>query len=325
MPWLLQEGRTPALDSSFEWRSPSSRLVLTAVLEILATRGYDGLTLAEISARSGPAGPVLSPSVDPDDLVIAALRHVQLLVAFRPTGSLRGDLLALLGPWRRPRSRDEMVIAAVLSAAEWRPSLKAAVTRALDRPVAQAVGEVLSRALDGDESASWAQTLNWIVRGLILERLRAGSRSAVDLEELVDFLLSRVDGRGAIERGPRVVEPTYVGPQDSPRDTRGPLVLRSDGSSARRPSQDPGTRKVAVLPLIPGHVATEAEVWLWTGTVPQAGDQPGPWVVLRTDDWPMSPAIARELAGALLSAADRADAPVPASRARGGQSPDVEP
>lgn len=264
------------MDSRFDRRSPGSRLVLSAVLDLLATGGYDGLTVAQIATRSGPAGQALAASadvdVDVDDLVIAALGQVELVRAPRPTGSLRGDLLALLSPWRRPRDRDEMAIAAVLSAAEWRPSLKAAVNRALDRPIAQALGEILTRGPADGAPASWTQTLNWILRGLILERLRTGSRSAVDLEELVDFLVSAVESRR-------------------------------------------GRGKVAALELVPGHATTEAEIFLWTGRVPEAGDHAGPWVVLRTDDWPMSPATARELAGALLSAAERADAPVPASGA----------
>jgi hypothetical protein len=80
-------------------------------------------------------------------------------------------------------------------------------------------------------------------------------------------------------------------------------------------SPEPAPERIADLELIPGQAATAAEVWLWTGTVPEVGDDPRPWVVLRTDDWPMSADRARRLAAALVRAADRAE----------GVSPDHSP
>jgi len=65
---------------------------------------------------------------------------------------------------------------------------------------------------------------------------------------------------------------------------------------------------VAAVELIPGHAATEAEVLLMSGAVPGVTEHPGPWVVLRGDDWPMSAGTARLLAAALLHAADRLEA-----------------
>jgi hypothetical protein len=67
--------------------------------------------------------------------------------------------------------------------------------------------------------------------------------------------------------------------------------------------------RVAALELIPGHATTEAEVVIWSGPVPGVTGQHGPWVVLRGDDWPMTPTVARSLAAALLQAADRVEAP----------------
>ena len=96
----------------------------------------------------------------------------------------------MLRPWRGDRSREEIIIAAVLSAAEWRPGLQEAVHGALDRPVAQAIGLVLSRHTAHAVMLERIQTLSWILRGLILDRLRTGARSAVDLDRLVDFLIA---------------------------------------------------------------------------------------------------------------------------------------
>ena len=72
--------------------------------------------------------------------------------------------------------------------------------------------------------------------------------------------------------------------------------------------QQPAVELVAAFDLIPGHATTVAEVCLWTGRVPEVSDAPRRWVVVRTDDWPMSSDMARQLAAALLRAADRAEA-----------------
>ena len=47
------------MDGGFSWHSPSSRLVMDAVLDILAEVGYDGLTVHEVKARAGKAAPAL--------------------------------------------------------------------------------------------------------------------------------------------------------------------------------------------------------------------------------------------------------------------------
>jgi AcrR family transcriptional regulator len=183
------------VDYSFDWQSPSARVVLEAVLDILAEVGYDGLTAKEVVARAGPAGRALEQCGDLDALVSAALSRIQLLRPSEPTGDLREDLRALFRPWRGPRSREEVIIAAVLSAAEWRPALHEAVHGALDQPVAEAIGHVLSRHLSDAAIVERIQELSWVLRGLILDRLlRTGARAAVDLDRLVDFLIAGLGG-----------------------------------------------------------------------------------------------------------------------------------
>jgi hypothetical protein len=181
--------------SGLSWDSPSSRLVLRAVLEVLAERGYEAVTAEVVAVRAGAAAEALGESPDIDELVVTALSGVELFGTPPATGSLRGDLRALLNPWRNPRTADEMAVAAVLSAAEWHAPLKAAAARALDRPLAQALGTVLTRERDVPQSA--LQTLNWLLRGLVLDRLRSGSRSAVDLDALVDFLVAGLEHQAA--------------------------------------------------------------------------------------------------------------------------------
>ncbi|MGN6761547.1 MAG: hypothetical protein ACTHJI_09505 [Leifsonia sp.] len=45
------------------------------------------------------------------------------------------------------------------------------------------------------------QTLNWLLRGLVLDRLRSGSRSAVDLDALADFLVAGLEQQAAAAPG----------------------------------------------------------------------------------------------------------------------------
>lgn len=93
-------------------------------------------------------------------------------------------------------------------------------------------------------------------------------------------------------------------------------------------SQKQALEVVAALELIPGHPATAAEVWLWHG--PAAGPRGdedaeddhrigaggSPRVVLRADDWPMHAESARQLALALLGAAERAESATAPARRR---------
>lgn len=175
----------------FDWESPSSRLVLNGVLDILADLGHDELTMEEVKTRAGAAGVALDDSSDLESLVIVALEHVVLFQAPAPTGDLHHDLRTLLEPWRSSSGRDERAVAAVLSASLRRPRLKAALYEALDRPLVQAVSAVVTAAsAEGHIPPRLIQTLAWVLRGLMVDRQRSGPRSSVDIDLLVDFLIA---------------------------------------------------------------------------------------------------------------------------------------
>jgi hypothetical protein len=175
----------------FSWQSPSSRLVLTAVLDTLAERGWEGLTVPELHARAGSAAVALGDAPDLESLVIAALPHVDLFPDRQPTGDLRRDLRLLLAPWREAPDRNERIVAALLSAALRRPRLRDAVHEALDGPLNRHIAGVVAHAnLWHQLPPGVLQTLCWVLRGLFIDRLRSGPRSAVDLELLVEFLLA---------------------------------------------------------------------------------------------------------------------------------------
>ncbi|WNV75191.1 TetR/AcrR family transcriptional regulator C-terminal ligand-binding domain-containing protein [Geodermatophilus sp. DSM 44513] len=195
----------------FSWQSPSSWLVLNAVLDTLAELGCAGLTTDEVKLRAGAAGPGLGDSPDLDALVIIALERVQLFPAPEPTGDLAQDLRTLLEPWRTAPSREERVVAAVLSAAIWSARLKVAVHESLDRPLMHAVSAVVARAgAHGHIPDHAVQTLCWLLRGLLLDRLRSRPRTAIDIDRLVDFLVAGLQTKAAVTvhaRPPLVGEP----------------------------------------------------------------------------------------------------------------------
>jgi AcrR family transcriptional regulator len=179
------------MERRFDWSSPSARLVLSAALDALVDVGYAGLTVEEIRARAGTAGPFVQEG-DLEEIVATALEQVRVFDAPSTSGDLRADLAALLRPWLTARRRDDHVVTAVLSAAEWSPRIKRALQTVFDRPLAQAVGAVLAPAVtSGQVPPSRVHTLNWILRGLALDRMRAANpRSPVDIDELVDHLLA---------------------------------------------------------------------------------------------------------------------------------------
>jgi hypothetical protein len=169
-----------------------------AVLGALAAHGYEALTVDLIQHRASVTAPTLDAAVALEDLVADALAHVRLFATPAPTGSLRGDLRLLLRPWEGG-SRDARAIAAVLSAAHWRPALQEAVVEALDRPLTQALGSILARAAANGEHIPphRLHTLNWILRSLALDRLRAStSRTRIDLDQLIDLLLAAAEQTG---------------------------------------------------------------------------------------------------------------------------------
>ncbi|WNV76818.1 hypothetical protein [Geodermatophilus sp. DSM 44513] len=175
----------------FDWASPSSRMVLSAALDALSEVGYGERTLPDIRARAGAAGELVEES-DLLELVATALERVRVFTPPEPTGDLRADLAVLLRPWLARPGRDELAVAAVLSAGAWEPRLGCAVLHAFDRPLTQAVGALLAGAVaDGRVAVTRVHTLNWLLRGLALDRLRGGQpRCPVDLEELVDHLIA---------------------------------------------------------------------------------------------------------------------------------------
>lgn len=188
----------------FSRRSPSARQVLAAVLDTLAERGFEGLTLTDLQLRAGPAGAALADTTDLEALVVAALEDVELVAEPEPSGDLRRDLRRLLAPWQQALTRDERAVAAISSAAAHRPRLKVAVHESVDQPITHAVAAVVARARTPEQVPDrLVQTLCWVLRALLIDRLRSRPRLAVDLDLLVDFLLAGLHHRSDDPAGDR--------------------------------------------------------------------------------------------------------------------------
>jgi AcrR family transcriptional regulator len=73
------------------------KAIIDATLELLAEEGYQGLSIEEVAARAGVGKSTIYrrwPSKE--ELVVEALRHVQMDVPVMDTGNFRNDLTALL-------------------------------------------------------------------------------------------------------------------------------------------------------------------------------------------------------------------------------------
>jgi AcrR family transcriptional regulator len=123
----------------------SDQLVSVAV-DILADEGWGRLNSDRIAARAraGKAGiyrrwPTMSA------LARHALSRFTLVELPEDTGSLRGDLCALLTSWTQPLDRAERAAASLVGAARHDEELRAGLDESLVRPLAGVVRQLADR------------------------------------------------------------------------------------------------------------------------------------------------------------------------------------
>src|SRR5215213_6316089 len=172
-----------------------SEQLLAVAVDILAEDGWSRLNSDRIAARAraGKAGIYRRwPSMPV--MVREAVSRFELVPVPADTGSLRGDLIALLERWTRPLDRKERATASIVGAARFDDDLRAALDAALGRPLTAAVTELGQRALDRAEPVDPARLL---LLGSVLEafwwqRFAAAGDGAMEperVERIVDDVM----------------------------------------------------------------------------------------------------------------------------------------
>ncbi len=171
--------------------------ILEAALDVLAETGYDGMTI-DMVAKRAKAGKATIYRRWPSkaELIIdavACMRKNNLPAAELPdTGTLRGDLVALIKPHSiEEGDRKFQIMAGVLAMISQAPELAEAANVAIIQPRAHANVLLMQRAIDrGEISADCdIQTLALVTPAMIAHRILI-LRKPINRE----FLLSLVDG-----------------------------------------------------------------------------------------------------------------------------------
>jgi len=182
-----------------------SEQLLSVAVDILAEEGWGRLNSDRVAARAhaGKAGiyrrwPTMAA------LARTALSRFTLVETPDDTGSLRGDLSALVSRWTQPLDRQERAVASVVGAARHEEDLRAGLDRALVEPLAAAVEEIGTRAA---------------ARGETIEPVRLALLGSVLEAFWWQRFTAAGDGAMIADQADRVVDEVLV-----------PLVVPSTGS-----------------------------------------------------------------------------------------------
>lgn len=133
--------------------------ILQAALEVLAESGYDGMTLDMVAARAKAGKATLyrrwpSKAELVLDAVACMKKSSSALEDLPDTGTLRGDLLAMIRPHSLEESEQKMqVMAGLVSMLARSPELVDAANAAIVQPRAAINRALLQRAKDRGEVA----------------------------------------------------------------------------------------------------------------------------------------------------------------------------
>lgn len=132
--------------------------ILDAALQVLAETGYDGMTVDMVAARAKAGKATLYrrwPSKA--ELVIdavACMKKVDPETPLPDTGSLRGDLIALIKPQTLAENENKLrVMAGLMSMISREPELAEAANTAIIQPRAQLNRRLMQRAKERGEIA----------------------------------------------------------------------------------------------------------------------------------------------------------------------------
>jgi AcrR family transcriptional regulator len=166
-----------------------------AVVQLLAERGWHGLSLADVAGRAGvETAELRAVWTTLPALVGAAVADLRVLSDRGDTGSTAGDLRRVVEHWGRPLGRDELAVAAVAEAAGREPELRAGVEVAVTDAVQEVVCAVSARARGRGEhiGAARQQWVTAVLGGVVWDRITGRGRPvpADRRAELVDAILA---------------------------------------------------------------------------------------------------------------------------------------
>jgi AcrR family transcriptional regulator len=198
----------PGVDADLEVAVESPRLgrkrdhtrdpeILAAAIDVLAETGFDGMTIDMVAARAKAGKATLYrrwPSKA--DLVldaVACMKADDIVPAAIPdTGTLRGDLIALIKPHSISEGTKKLqVMAGLVTMLSRSPELADAANNAIIEPRAALNRLLMRRAIDRGEISPDADvdTLATLMPAMVAFRLLV-QRKPVD----PDFLVSLIDG-----------------------------------------------------------------------------------------------------------------------------------
>jgi AcrR family transcriptional regulator len=175
----------------------SDASILATMLDLVAERDHERVTLDELAARTGRAKTTLYRRwATKEDLLLAAIRSMgRPPEADEPpdTGSLRSDLLAVLGsPWLGGPDRRMAVFAGLLTATRGSERLASVIRSEITEPYVEAYASLLRRAIERgeipDAVARSVDVLSEVIPALTTHRLTAGTEPVG-----WDFIVSVVD------------------------------------------------------------------------------------------------------------------------------------
>ena len=194
----------PAVGISPQPRRPGRRRdhtrdpeILDAALDVLAETGFDGMTIDMVAARAKAGKATLYrrwPSKA--ELVIdavACMKHNNIdLTRLPDTGTLRGDLIAMIKPHTIEDSERKLqIMAGLMSMLSRNPDLAEAVNKAIVEPRVAVTRILMRRAVDRGEISPGCdiETLSLIAPSMAVFRVLV-------LKRPVDraFLVSLIDG-----------------------------------------------------------------------------------------------------------------------------------
>lgn len=143
------DGRTSARGIGRPRSEQVDEAILEAGLDLLATAGFDRLTMEGVAARAGVSKATLYLRWSSrEDLVVAVVERFVSEIAIPDTGAIEGDLLHLMHDAVRVyRGRAGAVMPGLVSALAYHPRLAESLRRLFLKPRRAALRTVLERGV----------------------------------------------------------------------------------------------------------------------------------------------------------------------------------